>query len=237
MSKNKDDGIFIDLTTSCTVDNAVRYLLGIGPSSSNDLTVSELADVDTLESALLNIYEHVEVNYSNAKFENEPDDVIAARLEKLNKAKLLIDNASRYKRDIIDELGKGNNSILKSDPTANSNLNTVHITITSLNKWALKRYGICLSENSAKLKPLEQSEKPWLIQEPNDPPPLQPWYTAARYFARQLIISDSTLGEKRNLLVIKIAKEFTNVGIFKRGKKKYLSPDTIRKALSSIELK
>jgi hypothetical protein len=115
--------------------------------------------------------------------------------------------------------------------------NRVHITKSSLNEWALKKYGIGAQETSSTAKPQEQSDKPWSITDPRDPKPVRPWYTAARYFARQLIKSDSTLGEKRNLLVIKIAQEFTNVGIFKRGEKKHLSPETIKKALSNIELK
>ncbi len=78
------------------------------------------------------------------------------------------------------------------------------------------------------------SNPPWLIPDPNDPEPEQPWYTSARYFARQLVIDDSTLLTKRDLLVEKIAKSLDNVNIKKRGGKKPFNPDTVKKALSNI---
>lgn len=71
---------------------------------------------------------------------------------------------------------------------------------------------------------------PWLIQNKNDPAPEQPWYTPARYFARQLVKDDSTLLVKRSVLAQKTAKSLTNVGIFKRGGKEPLSSTTILKA-------
>jgi hypothetical protein len=78
------------------------------------------------------------------------------------------------------------------------------------------------------------SEKPWLIACDSDPAPSQPWYSPARYFARQLVIADSTLLTKRGLLAEKVSLSLANVGIKKRGGKLALSPDTVLKAFANI---
>lgn len=86
--------------------------------------------------------------------------------------------------------------------------------------------------------PEMQSEppKPWLIADPADPEPIYPWYTPARYFARQLVIGDSTLLTKRALLAEKIVQSLTNAGIYKRGGKKKFDPGTVLKALANVSL-
>ena len=81
-----------------------------------------------------------------------------------------------------------------------------------------------------------EKTKPWLIADKRDTPPAQPWYTPARYFARQLVIADSTLLIKRELLVDKVAHSLTNAGIKKRGGTMPLDPATIKKALSNVKL-
>lgn len=63
----------------------------------------------------------------------------------------------------------------------------------------------------------KQTEKPWLICNSNDPKPTQPWYTPARYFARQLVVEDSTLLNKRDLLANKVAASLKYSGFYKRG--------------------
>lgn len=79
-------------------------------------------------------------------------------------------------------------------------------------------------------------DKPWLIVNCNDPaPPYQPWYTPARYFARQLVKDNSTLLTKKKLLGEKVATSLANVGIFRRGKiKKKFDGGTILKAFSNV---
>lgn len=78
-------------------------------------------------------------------------------------------------------------------------------------------------------------EKPWDKINPNDPTPEQPWYTPARYFARQLVINDSTLLNKRDNLARKVVQSLDNVGIKKRGGKKPFDPNTVKKALSNVK--
>ena len=85
IENNDNENYYVDLTISCTIENAVRQLLGISLPIRDGL--SESSDYDTLESALSTIKEYAEVDYSNAKFEKEPEDIIAIRLEKLNKVR------------------------------------------------------------------------------------------------------------------------------------------------------
>ncbi|HPY40915.1 MAG TPA: hypothetical protein PLM98_10365, partial [Thiolinea sp.] len=78
--------------------------------------------------------------------------------------------------------------------------------------------------------------KQWLVVDKSDPEAIQPWYTPARYFARQLVKDDSTLLTKRDLLANKIYQSLNNVGIHKRGNRKPPSADTIKKALANVKL-
>lgn len=89
--------------------------------------------------------------------------------------------------------------------------------------------------NSEPGKPA-QPDKPWLIQNPDDPYPDHPWYTPARYFARELVKQDSTLLTKRELLAKKVAETLKNAGILKRGGKSPLDPATVKKAFNNVKL-
>ena len=80
-------------------------------------------------------------------------------------------------------------------------------------------------------------KKPWMQIAPSDPKAMQPWYIPARYFARQLVIEDSTLLVKRLILADKVAISLSNVGIYKRGgKKKRHDAATILKAFANVTL-
>ena len=79
-------------------------------------------------------------------------------------------------------------------------------------------------------------DKPWLIPNPQDPKPIQPWYIPARYFARQLVKEDLTLLVKKSLLAKKTSQSLGSVGIFKRGGKELLSEGTVLKAFSNVTL-
>lgn len=81
-----------------------------------------------------------------------------------------------------------------------------------------------------------EGTKPWLIPDPSDPTPDQPWYTPARYFARQLIKDDTTLLNKRPILASKVAQSLTTAGIKKRGGEHPLDPATVLKAFSNVSL-
>ncbi len=77
---------------------------------------------------------------------------------------------------------------------------------------------------------------PWLVADPRDPIPVQSWYIPARYFARELIKSDSTLLLKMPVLAGKVSALLAKAGIFKRGGKNAFSSGTVLKALSNVSL-
>lgn len=83
---------------------------------------------------------------------------------------------------------------------------------------------------------INSAENPWNIVNPEDPEPLQPWFTPARYFARQLVKDDSTLLIKRELLANKTSQSLFNAGIFGRTKNKALDAGTILKAFNNVSL-
>ena len=65
---------------------------------------------------------------------------------------------------------------------------------------------------------------------------MQPWYTPARHFARQLVADDPTLLKKRDQLANKVVQSLTAVGIFKRGGKKPFDPGTVKKAFVNVQV-
>jgi hypothetical protein len=157
-------------------------------------------------------------------------------------------DAATYLADINDELAKGGASALRIDSMATAKSGVVHISLRSLDDWASRRYGISILGDSEFQQfdsstdtsqpepqaPQPASEKPWLIAQPNDPLVMQPWFTPARYFARQLVADDPTLRLKRDQLANKVVQLLTDVGIFKRGGKKPFDPGTVKKAFVNV---
>ena len=134
------------------------------------------------------------------------------------------------------------------DPNCEASSNAFNEAVNSAQKAAqlesMRRAGIAIPSPDRQVVhdtwPKPQAEamadaaKPWLRVDPRDPSPKQPWYTPARYFARQLVVDDSTLLSKRDILAAKVSKSLTTAGIYKRGGTKALSADTVKKALSNV---
>lgn len=78
--------------------------------------------------------------------------------------------------------------------------------------------------------------KPWLSIDPQDPAPAQPWYTPARYFARQLTIEKPALLTNRTLLADKVSTALFNAGVKKRGGKERFDSGTVLKAFANVSL-
>ena len=74
----------------------------------------------------------------------------------------------------------------------------------------------------------------WLVRNSADPEPVQPWYTAARYFARELVNAEPNLLLKREILCKRIVERLNKVNIKKRGNVKQFDQSTIKKALSGV---
>lgn len=79
-------------------------------------------------------------------------------------------------------------------------------------------------------------QKPWLLIDPTDPTPKQPWYTPARYFARQLTVEKPTLLSSRELLADKVSTSLFNAGFKKRGDKLRFDSGTVLKAFANVTL-
>ena len=132
---------------------------------------------------------------------------------------------------------RANGDPLDGDSTAFHlmGVNAPHLTREEGNKWLLdNRYQH--SWNPTAPHQATEAEKPWLLADPKDPNPEQPWYTPARYFARDLVKGDSTLPRKTLILADKTSKSLAKVGIYKRGGKKPFAADTILKAFSNVKL-
>ncbi len=114
-------------------------------------------------------------------------------------------------------------------------LDAPHLTRDEGNTW-LKVNRYQQTWNPTKQHSASVAAKPWLVSDPKDPNPKQPWYTPARYFARQLIKDDPTLRQKSLKLADKVSKSLDNVAIYKRGGVKPLAADTILKAFANVKL-
>ena len=78
--------------------------------------------------------------------------------------------------------------------------------------------------------------KPWLSIDQQDPTPAQPWYTPARYFARQLTMETPALLANRKRLADRVATALFNAGFKKRGGKLRFDSGTVLKALTNVTL-
>jgi hypothetical protein len=78
--------------------------------------------------------------------------------------------------------------------------------------------------------------KPWLSIDQQDPTPAQPWYTPARYFARQLTMENPALLANRKRLADRVATALFNAGFKKRGGKLRFDSGTVLKALTNVTL-
>ena len=104
--------------------------------------------------------------------------------------------------------------------------------------WSAWEYSLAPKSTQDTAKPeLEISKtNPWEIVDPRDPEPEHTWYTAARYFARQLVKENPTLLNKKDRLAQKVVQSLTGVGIKKRGGKKPFNPGTVKKAFHNVNL-
>ena len=117
------------------------------------------------------------------------------------------------------------------------------IDFEGLSLWASVNFGIGVSDQKIEqifhkdFEPIQNDLEPWWKPNPadRDTPPLVPWYTPARYFARWHIEKNPSLLSNRVLLAQKVAQTLTDKKIFKRGGKKPLDHATIKNAFTNIK--
>lgn len=249
----------INFRKSCSIEDAVAKLLGWlkGPVShgsiridNGPITIEQLEYLDTLvfslEDHLKSLREETIYKLDDAINADASDDVKRPLLDAASDIEFLIEKAMIYFLDIREELDKGELSELVEDHAEKDASGKAYITIKSLDRWARKRYGIKILDGVVTPAPEQvdmkslsgenenRSISPWLIPEPNDPPAEIPWYTPARYFARQLIKEQPALLGNRGLLANKVRDLLTGARIYKRGGKKPLDSSTIRKAFNNV---
>lgn len=173
-SIDESDAILVDLSTSCTQDVAVTKLLGWmrGPirrkyveMTQDGIPIDQMAYLHTLESSIadqLTEFRAAAQRRLFEAFENEADDdTMNVHIAEVNKCDDTIYKAAQYMRDIDDELGKGQNSSLQIDTFKTQQTGERHITLSTLNKWAIAKYGIAVVEDYpiANIQPEESAKQ------------------------------------------------------------------------------
>lgn len=230
-------------------------MLGIGLSQimppKEDATQEEI-DIIESWSFSLSEYLHDELetlrsDYAEANFDKLPDAIIAERLAALNKHEELIKDTqemAHYFDDEIAKLAKGDPTPLRIDPQLSARPGFEHYTIISVKECEnVIRASIRKSKksnsgfDSGQQDKQQANVKPWLIPDPNDPPTKIDWHPAARYFARQHIADDHKLLNNKASLAKKVQKSLADHKIYKRGKEKLPTPETIRNAFMGAKFK
>lgn len=148
MIKHKDD-FSIDLSTSCSKEDAVARLLGClnGPVVSKNDLFSQIKinskliknshpDEESLSVVFSNLRKRIIQDIKKPAKRKEP---LLETIELLGKVDNLIKQFHTYLLDIDEELAQGPSSELVLDPNKKD-----HITLKSLNKWALRKYNITI---------------------------------------------------------------------------------------------
>ncbi len=236
--------------TSISVDEAIANLLGWhqGPVEikplNNPPTPDEEEYCDSYRYSLGEDIEDREGVLQNeledAKDDKLPCNLIDEKREALKKLRAEVIQAEEYLCVINDELNKGESSALRIDKEL-SHGSTKYITLHSFHQWDIYKQAIDAHSPSSgaplEVAGLPSTDNPWFTVDPRDPVAAQPWYTPARYFARQLVKDDSTLLTKRDVLAKKIVQSLNSVDIKKRGGVNSLDAGTVKKALVNVSLR
>lgn len=150
------EDFLIDLSPSCTKEQAVLRLLGWGTETIKKkyITMNQSGQVviekGEISSTTIELHELLTETYQEAlrRFEDAvPKDPTEDEMEKIinehgpriEEAEAFIQEAHNYLMDITDELAK-NDSALRIDQEASAKTGSTCITIRSLDEWAAKRY-------------------------------------------------------------------------------------------------
>lgn len=141
--------VLFDLSTSCTVEQAVMRMLGWADADiyRKGVRVTEeglvaLADLDsahpqtiTLRERLADRHEHARQALIRGAENDAPYSVIEELSTAVEESRRLAAKARGLLMDIEEELEKGEHSALRLDKQATKRTKTRHITIRSLEKW------------------------------------------------------------------------------------------------------
>lgn len=153
------DCILVDLSSSCTKDVAVAKLLGWmrGPirrryveMTEDGIPLEQMDYLHTLEGTLADTLAEIRAGAQrrlSEAFDAEADeDEMDIRLAEVQKCDEMIYRAAQYTRDIDDELSKNSDNVLRIDERETARTGDVHINLSSLDQWAIEKYGIAVVE-------------------------------------------------------------------------------------------
>lgn len=153
------DTFILNLSASCTVDQAVLRLIGWGHDTVYLTDVELAGDGDYLkkhklvfrkdlglEELLSELYQRALMKYADAvpddATEQQVQDALELHVHWIDETQAVIEKARSYKMDIVDELAKGAESALRVDKDATAEHGITHITIKSLDAWSNEIYVI-----------------------------------------------------------------------------------------------
>jgi hypothetical protein len=179
MNTNEDDFI-LDLSASCTKDQAVMRMLGWGlltmyPKQLHLMANGTLKEDSklvyrpdfSLNELLSEIYRDAKNAYLNSVPLNATADKANALLEKalpaIERAEAMIEQARSYMLDIVDELARGDGSGLRLDKERTTKNGEEYITIRSLDEWCAAKYQIA---DEVERVPLEDDPSMGVLNKP-----------------------------------------------------------------------
>ena len=144
--------------TSITIDEAIYILLGRSTGPIEMYPLDTDCEEAWAERPSFHLDDHLEVDldvlegeYDRAKYEKQPEEVIAKISAAIKREEALIDQADLYRSAIEDELNKGEQSALRVD-TKLSNAAYTFITLHSFNEWRK-----CSADQSNESAPLSSN--------------------------------------------------------------------------------
>ena len=150
------EDFLIDLSPSCTKEQAVLRLLGWGTETIKKKYIKMnhagqvVTDMKEISPTTIDLHELLTETYQEAlhRFEDavpkdptedEMEQIINEHGPRIEEAEAFVEEAHNYLIDITDELAK-HDSALRIDQDATTKFGSTYITIRSLEEWASKRY-------------------------------------------------------------------------------------------------
>jgi hypothetical protein len=158
---NPEDDVFVDLSVSCTKDDAVAKLLGWLKGSLHPTTIrlteygcseDQLIHLSTLddplETQLRKLRDAARQEVIDASEADSSIEVLDEKHKNLTRVDKLILRAHCYKIELTEELNKGPHSKLKIDQEETEKTGQRHITLKSLNDWAKSTLSITILDHA-----------------------------------------------------------------------------------------
>lgn len=151
---------FVDDRESCTVQEAVAKLIGwmrgktrlsvIRMNGDGGLIAEDLPFLHSLEGTVQDMldgqWQAAQRERRRVEEGSEAIELVIEKMEALLDVEELMQRAATYLTDIEGEIVQGASSRLTLDASAKAEKGGIHITLKSLEHWALEKYGISIGE-------------------------------------------------------------------------------------------